>query len=238
MPCENYREALIEAAAADTALSYELRSHLDACASCRAAFTGEQQLFAAIDTGLRARANAEMPESLLPRVRAQLSERPVLRRAWIPAFGGIGIAAALVVVFSLARNSPRVGVEPNQGAISAARSAPLATNQPAPAAILPLEIAQTVPQHGRVGTANSAPIVVAAGVEAEVLIPAGQKQAINALLAGFRQGDIRADALPAETPEKPFEELEVSPLDISPIEIKPLPDLGGESATPDENTRR
>src|SRR5277367_1821229 len=72
MPCENYREALTEAAAADAVPSGELRSHLDACASCRTAFTEEQQLFAAIDTGLRASANSDVPATFLPRVRANL----------------------------------------------------------------------------------------------------------------------------------------------------------------------
>ena len=81
MPCENYREALTEAAAADAVPSGELRSHLDACASCRVAFTEEQQLFAAIDTGVRASANAEVPASLLPRVRVQLNEQSVPERS-------------------------------------------------------------------------------------------------------------------------------------------------------------
>lgn len=238
MPCENYREALIDAATAGSAPSRELRSHLDACASCRAAFTEEQQLFAAIDTGLRATSNAEVPASLLPRVRAQLSEQPFSHRSWIPAFAGAGIAAALVFAFVLARKSARVGLEPNPPTVSAVHDVSPVRNQPITSAAAPLEIARTPRKHAGVGTVNTAPAVDAAGVEAEVLIPEGQKAALDVLIARLRKGEVQGDALLAENPEKPLETLEVSPLDITPIEIKPLPDLGMKSTAPDEKTGR
>ena len=238
MPCENYREALIEAAAADIAVSRELRSHLDACAPCRAAFAEEQQLFAAIDQGLRVTANADVSASLFPRVRAQLSERPVSRRAWTPAFAGIGIAAALVVLFSVARKPARNGVDANPQTISATHNLPSAVNQPGPPTIAPPEIARTSRKHARIGIVKIAPAAVAASTEAEVLIPSGQKQAVDALLTTLQQGGLRTDGLVRESAEKPLETLEVSPLDISPIDIKPLPDVETKSTAPDEKTGR
>jgi hypothetical protein len=238
MPCENYREALVDAAAAESAPSRELRSHLDACASCRTAFAEEQQLFAAIDTGLRATANAEVPASLLPRVRAQLSEQPVSNSVWVPAFAGVALAAVLVFAFFLARKPTRVDVEPNPVAISTAPNAPPAGNQPATPAIVPLEVARSARKHSGMSMAKTTPAAVATSTTAQVLIPAGQKQALDVLLARLQQGDLQSDALPVERPDKPLETLEVSPLDILPIEIKPLPEVGTESATPDEKTGR
>ncbi len=239
MPCENYREALIEAAGVDPALSRELRSHLDACACCRAAFSEEQQLFAAIDSGLRATANAEVPASFFPRVRAQLVGRPALRRSWIPAFAGVGIAAALIVALVLARRPARNGSVANPQAVTEAQNAPPVRNQPVTSAAVrvPAEIARTARKRARVETANTALARDAASVEAEVLIPAGQKHAMDVLLAGLQKGEVQPEALLAEKPEEPLKTLAVSPLDILPIEIKPLPESETNSATPEEKTR-
>ncbi|MGC2527233.1 MAG: hypothetical protein WA639_05775 [Candidatus Acidiferrum sp.] len=238
MPCENYREALIDAAAAGSTPSRELRSHLEACASCRAAFADEMQLFAAIDQSLRVTVNADVPASLLPRVRADLNERPASRRSWIPAFAGVGIAAVLVVALVLARKSARVGVEPNPLAIPSAHNFPSVANPPMTPAIAPQEMAWATRKHIRVGALKTAPAVEAAGVEAEVLIPVGQKRALDVLLAKLRQGELQAEGVPIERFEKPIEILEVSPLDISPIEIKPLPDVNAEAASPESKTKR
>ena len=83
MLCEHYKEALIEAAASGAEPHGDLRAHLDGCAGCRAAFEQEQALFASIDDGLRVTANADVPASLLPRVRAQLSGQSVARGSWM-----------------------------------------------------------------------------------------------------------------------------------------------------------
>ena len=79
MLCEHYKEALIEAAASGAEPHGDLRAHLDGCAGCRAAFEQEQALFASIDGGLRVTANADVPASLLPRVRARLHAEPFRR---------------------------------------------------------------------------------------------------------------------------------------------------------------
>lgn len=160
------------------------------------------------------------------------------RRFWVPAFAGIGIAAALVVALVLARKPARNGVEANLQAISAARNVLPAVNQPATPAGAPFEALRTARKHTRVGAVKTAPAVAAVGVEEEVLIPAGEKHAVDVLLVRLQQGDLPADALPVEGREKPSKILEVSPVDISPIEIHPLPDVESKSAAPDEKTRR
>jgi hypothetical protein len=94
---------LIEAAASGSQPQGELRVHLDACAACRAAFEQEQSLFASIDAGLYATANAEVPASLLPRVRARLDEESAPRRIWVTNWLVLASATVMVVAFFAAR---------------------------------------------------------------------------------------------------------------------------------------
>jgi hypothetical protein len=103
MPCQHYKEALIEAAASGSEPQRELRAHLDACAACRGAFEQEQSLFASIDAGLHVAANAEVPGSLLPRVRARLDEESAPRRSWLINWLVLASAAVMVVAFLTAR---------------------------------------------------------------------------------------------------------------------------------------
>ena len=227
MPCENYREALTEAAAADSAPSSELSSHLDGCASCRAAFAEERQLFAAVDAGLRASANAEVPASLLPRVRAKLNELAVPRRSWIPAFAAIAAAAAIVIGIVFVRGVGRRVPEQGPQMAAAARSVVPPETKTVPVAVPHVETSAP-PSKGRLHRPlRIAP--VAPVEEVAVLIPAGQKQAIDALLTSVQLGEVKADVLLAERPDEPLQALEVSPLAISPIEVKPLADVGAES---------
>jgi hypothetical protein len=235
MSCENYREALTEAAATNAALSSELHSHLDGCASCRAAFAEERQLFAAVDTGLRAHANAEVPASLLPGVRTKLNELSVPRRSWIPAFAAIAAALALVIGIVFVRGVGRLVPEQVPQMAAAARSVAPSETKTVPATVPHVETSAP-PSNGKptrpVRIAPVAPVE-----EVAVLIPAGQKQAIDALLASVQQGKVEANVLLAEKPKGTLEELQVSPLEISPIDMKPLADVSPESPSENGKTR-
>ena len=70
-----------------------------------------------------------------------------------------------------------------------------------------------------------------------MLIPAGQKEVMDAFLAGLRRGVLKPEGLLAKKPEQPLQDLQVSPLDISPIEVKPLADVSGEAAPESETAR-
>ena len=103
MPCKPYKDALIEAAATRTEPQGDLRAHLAACTDCRIAFEQEQSLFAAIEAGLQVAANAEVPASFLPRVRARLDEESAPRRIWAANWLVLASAAVIVVGFFAAR---------------------------------------------------------------------------------------------------------------------------------------
>src|SRR5690349_9741660 len=101
MPCEKYREPLSEAAArGERELPRDVRAHLDSCRECSAGFEEEQQLFAAIDLGVQRIANAEVPISLFPRVRASLDREVSPRGSFLAyfVFAGAAICALVVVV--------------------------------------------------------------------------------------------------------------------------------------------
>ncbi len=236
MPCENYREALIEAAAADTQPSRELRSHLDACASCRASFAEEMQLFAAIDSSLHTAANEDVPASLLPRVRMRLSEQRVANRLWLPIVATIAAAAAIVTiaiarwperenlartapVSSVASNTPPARVPVLQDVTSLSAPSGHATGR------------KTVPQSRRISVPQPA-------LDTVVLVPSGQKEAVDALLLGLRKGTVKSSILVADKDVQPPQELQVSPLAIPPMEIKPLADPSEESSSEKRETSR
>jgi hypothetical protein len=109
MSCEPYSKSLTDAAAAGESLSYPLQQHLASCESCRGAFALEQSLFSAIDFGLRAATNSEVPATLLPRVRAGIVDAPQPRRF---SFSNLAMAstalgtAAIVAFFYLQSRAP------------------------------------------------------------------------------------------------------------------------------------
>lgn len=236
MLCEDYRETLTEAAARNSAPSPELRSHLDACGPCRAAFTEELQLYAAIDTGVRAMANAEVAAALLPRVQAQLSEQNVARRSWFPVSAAIATAAAIVMVIVLVRSHGRDAVETDSPVGSIALSVAPAETKPALPEAISLEKLDLATKNR---TVRAVPIVPAPKIEeVAVLIPAGQRQAIDALLMDVQVGKVDGELLLARTPERKLEELEVTPLVVSPIEVKPLAGVSAASVEQNKSTRR
>jgi hypothetical protein len=234
--CGYYREALTDAVVEGVEPSRELRLHLDACASCLLAFTEEVQLFAAIDTGLRASANAEVPASLLPRVRVQLNEQPVPRHSWVPIGAAVasGVVLLAVIMFVRALGSGAAGV--NRDVNSLAHDVPRPVIQAVSPGIASVERASKTEEHRSFRPVRNGR--VAQAEELTVLIPAGQKQAVNALLASVREGKAKENFLLAEEVGGPTKETGVAPLVILPIEVKPLDDLSAEPPSEDGKTKR
>ena len=223
MLCEGYKDSLIDAAASGAALSGELREHLAECASCRATFAQEQSLFAAIDTGLHAAANAETPPSLLPPVRARLDEIPIPRLGWVQALvfasAGVGLAS---VVFLMA-SPPRVARQ------EAAKQGPVAI----PASISPVintnrqtssegsQIA-AIPFHHSRTSQDSTNSHSAPSSNPEVLVPPDERDGLAQLVAGLSEYRDLAAALLPRVPQKNDSLIGVDRLQIDALEIKPL----------------
>ncbi len=221
MPCEPYQNALIEAAASGTAPQSKLRAHLAACAACRTVFAQEQSLFSSMDEGLRAAANAEVPASLLPRVRARLAEEAAPRRSWgFPSFVLAG-AAVLVVTLLVARTARDTHIEqpPSNRASasitsSAARQQPQAqTSNPAPS------VSGNSIAHPQVtATRLPARLAFSAAHESmpEILVPPDQE----VLLVSYAEQWRERKRLPLIATN--FDATNLSPLQIAPIQIVQL----------------
>ncbi|HYL63928.1 MAG TPA: hypothetical protein VE077_15020 [Candidatus Methylomirabilis sp.] len=237
MPCEHYREALTETVAADSALARELREHLEECPPCREFFAQEQQLFAGIDSGVRVVANPEVPAAFLLRVRVGLNEQRVPRRSWFTLGAALASAAVLLTIVLLVRGHGRHSSQPNLQGNAVARG-----GAPAEAAGIPTRVVASRTQAARHRSRERSPRVAAASAvppaEVRVLLPAGQKEAMDALLIALRTGAVDGDILVADKPETSSQDGVASPPAISPIEIKPLPPVSEEPAPESQKTGR
>jgi hypothetical protein len=228
MPCENYREALMETAATNSAPSRELRSHLDACVSCCAAFTEELQLSAAIDTGVRAIANTEVPRSFLPRVRASLEDVSASQRRWTP-FLIFAAASTAIVLTAFIVTRPHHAANNDQAKqiysvpsretpeIPARREA---TGTPA--------IVASNGSHRTLRWRNFASTNSASSNQLEVIVPPDEREAFARFVASMQDRRDGALTLVTSGPEKKDDPISVAPLQIAKLEVRRLEGLEGE----------
>ncbi|HEV1994992.1 MAG TPA: hypothetical protein VGR03_11730 [Candidatus Acidoferrum sp.] len=225
MPCKHYKNALIEAAASGAQPQGELRAHLADCASCCATFAQEQALFSSIDAGLYVTANAELPASLLPRVRARLDEEGIPRRNWVTAGFVLASAAAIVIALFTARVVWRTngehqpvesvanksvsapGVQPPQGQFAIA---PPVKKDSTSQLQVPL-VRNPVPPRA-FSTRNSMP---------EVLVPRDQEVLLVHYADQWR-GRKRAPLVAADSDETTLTSLQVAPIQIAQLDVKLL----------------
>ncbi len=222
MPCEPYQNALIEAAASGTAPQDELHAHLAACAACRTAFAQEQSLFSSMDEGLRAAANAEVPASLLPRVRARLAEEAAPRRMWTqPLIFAAASAALAFAIFLVVR--PQHTRPDNQ-----AKQTPQIPVSETPATNVGGQNSdpstRVVSSNVNNSRSSVRPTLLhpVASSEPEVLVPSDEREAFSRFVFTVQQHRDVAAALLAPSPKKQDALVTVEPLQIADLEVKPL----------------
>jgi hypothetical protein len=164
-----------------------------------------------------------------------LNELSVPRRSWIPTYLAVASAVALVIAIVFVRGVRRSDTEQNLRTTAAARGVVPPETKTFPPAVPHVETSAP-PSKGKLRPPLRIP-PAAPVEETAVLIPAGQKQAIDAFLASVQQGKVEANVLLAEKPKGTLEELQVSPLDISPIEVKPLANVSAESRSENGKTK-
>ncbi len=225
MPCEHYKNALIDAAAAGAEPLGELRAHLVECASCSASFAEEQALFAGIDSSLHSAVNTEVPPSLLPRVRLGLDEiasaQPHWNLGWTVVVSAAFVSALLFFAFAIRQN--RFTVHPIEAV----------TNQPGTPKIAGLAKGPLVSTpSGKSGSLSPRPRAVARSSRSpelplsarsapEVLVSHDQEL----LLASYaRQWSSRkrAPLIAGDTNPSAVALLEVSLIQIPELDVKPL----------------
>jgi len=226
MLCQHYKEALIETAASSAQAQGELRAHLDACASCRAAFEEEQSLFATIDAGLHVTANPEVPASLLPRVRARLDEASAPRRIWATNWLVLASAAVMVVAFFTARAvwRPNVVQKPAEtaGKTSVPPKVTPSPRNPTPVVAPPVEKNSDSPRQlviARNPTARET--LVRGNAMPEVLVPRDQEILLTEYAEQWHLHK-RAPLLAQDSGATILAPLQVAPIQIAELDVKLL----------------
>jgi len=209
-------------AASSTAPQGELRVHLFNCAACRAAFAQEQSLFSSMDEGLRAAANADVPPSLLPRVRARLAEEAAPRRMWTQPIIFAASAALALAIFlfvrpyhtrpdNQAKQTPQIPVSVTPGAnVSRGQNSGPATQGVSPNVNNPKT------------RGHSTFLRSVASSQPEVLVPLDEREAFARFVFTVEQRRDVAAALLAPSPKKQDALATVEPLQITNLDVKPL----------------
>jgi hypothetical protein len=222
MPCEHFKNALIEAAANGAEPQGELRAHLNVCLDCRAAFEQEQSLFASIDTGLHVTANPEVPPSLLPRVRARLDEEIAPQRRWIQhlVFATVSVAL-LFAIFLFARPHPSRPDNRAKHLPQISVSEPPATNAHNQNSVPGTQIlSSNVNNSQRRG--RSTLLRTVASNQPEVLVPPDEREALARFVVVLQEHREVALALVTPAPQTKDEPASLEPLQIKGLEIKTL----------------
>jgi hypothetical protein len=239
---------LIEKALADT--DPALTAHLATCAECRAELAAQSALQERITSGIAAMVADEPSPALLTRVRAEIASIETPRTAnWMQwAIAGVTVTAfAIVAMWMIGRPSARINSVGNLP-VQTASSAPVSA-APAPIQVAPSQevsqLKKTVVRENRsvrsVAHVNS-PMIVAAAVKvaqpvvtaaannphSEIIVPAGQREAVLRLVNALRTGRVDAASLMRTTQPG-----DVAPLAIAPLEVKPL--NGGGSDGPGDD---
>ena len=223
MLCEHKKSALTEAAAAGH-IPASLQTQLASCESCRAAFAEEQALFAAVDSSLRAAANAEIPTSLVPRLRDTVYAQPVTPPSRLFAWSSLAAACAVAAVAIFLARLPRTSTSPTI-------LMPLASEpQLSPQGLQPVAPAPRVRATAK-ATARAAarPVALQAKSapknfkEPRVIVPPDEREAYQQFIAALQHDEGIARALATPQPaDPPNASLAAAPLEIANLKIKLL----------------
>lgn len=226
MFCESYRKSLTEAAVRGEDLSGAPRLHAAACVACREALDQERALLRAIDGALQTVANAEVPASLVPRVRAQIAA-PSGKASWRTPV--LVFATALLVVGASVL-SPRLHWPATQRLTVAkepARAAPVefAVNDgeirlPAPSA---RAVRRRFPIRQKVSVA-----AIRAPFGSEVLVSPEEQAGLRHYAALLRTRSLNdsARATAARDDDSGIRPLEIAEIDLKQLAIDPLENGG------------
>jgi len=227
MDCEEYAVLMLDAAlgAPASGREAELRTHIPACAACRAAQQDAAALAAAVGGGVAAVVAGEPSPQFAARLRARIAAEPA-PVAW-PWFAGwrssLGVAVAAAAAFLLLRMPHHaVPAPPNVPAASLSARAPdLPVTRTAPATVR-RAIARE-PHRARNG-ADASPFA-----HPEILVPKGQLALavwLDDALTGRKLDGRQIAALDERVAAK----LEVKAIEIAPLEVPSLASPGNASA--------
>jgi hypothetical protein len=236
MACAEYKEKLIEAALdpwSDAVHEMQFVRHVETCAACRAELDRQRALYEQIEDGVAALVGVQAPAAIAARVRQEIAAEKnsfTFRNfGWLSAAAVAAIAVAFAVMMRVphrsatnnnataANLSSRVATAPTSGTHSVDRQ-PATTRTPHVAA----QIVHAVTRVQQPELIDEAVTATIGPPRLQVIVPAGQREAVLRLAAALQTGRVDAASL-----IRPLESFEPAELKIAPLEIKPL--------VPDEN---
>lgn len=97
MNCRQCQKRILDAfAAAEAAPPDVVVEHKQNCGPCQAYYELQAGFFRRLEEGIKVMANEEVPPSLVPRVKARLTQELPSASAWAPAWGMAAVAAAVL----------------------------------------------------------------------------------------------------------------------------------------------
>lgn len=227
MFCEAYKKPLSDAAASGETLSHSMQQHLASCGSCHAAFAEEQSLVAAIDSGLRAVTNSEVPATLIPRVRVAMNNEPAKQpgfQKWILVGTVVCCALVVAITLQLRHRDPPVPVRIVTAQTPTVPSPRRENLQP----FVPSAAHENPRRASEAKTAQPGPGDRATSIAAEVLVPDEERDAFAKFLTRERTQPAKSTAAVLLAPEAPKNLNPLPPVEIASLRVLPL---NGEEGT-------
>lgn len=223
MNCKYHQEKIVELLAAGEDLpTAEVAAHQNSCISCTEFYATQQKLFHSVDAGLRFLVDQPVPPSLLPAVRARLDDIPVARRAWIPRWPAVVVAAVAILALTVSYALRRPANHPSapENTLIASGS----VDNPQPAAQLPNVRAKLSPMPRR----RPAVPGNSATATSEVIVLAEERQAFARFVAEVPEERDVAVALTRPAPSEADDPVEIALLQIDGLDVKPLESMARE----------
>lgn len=226
MNCALVQKQIVDSLAAEqTLLPAEVALHLKNCPACQACYEEQRRLFRSLGTSLEALANAEVPPSLLPRVRARVEGQPPSRRVgfygW--SFASIAVAAILLLSFGWIRHRPASNPALANVTAEIARTVIPEPVKPVAVAEAPEVTAAARVRAKRPGPRPSIPVATESATE--VIVLPEERAAFARFVAQVPEDPAVALALTHPAPNGNQAPIEIALLTIKPLDVKPLEPL-------------
>ncbi len=228
MSCERYAPAIDDhACGAD--LAPDVAAHVASCVGCAGRLAQQRRAIEGLDAELQQMLAVEPSPFFVQRVQAHVNPSPA-PRGWSGFWwSGLAAAAAVVIVAtSLTMREPRGGSSPQARPETPSQTQTTAANPPESSPAIrdsPATGADRPPIAPRRRT--QPPAVTATSVRAqaepEVLVPAGQMQAVGRYMTLLRSGRLDTSSLEAKAErDSTPEELLLGALEIRPMTVTEL----------------
>ncbi len=221
MNCKQCQEKIVESLAAGAAqLSREAFDHQQTCPVCREFHDAQASLFRSMDACLHAMVNQAIPPSLLPGVRARLSQEQVAGRGLISHWSFAVVAATALLAAGVGFVRHRSESLPNF--VESGKAASGSVSNSVPAAQTLQKPVITLPSRAHRLAISAAPPPTASEATPEVIVFPEERQAFVRFVAELPTEQQVALALTQPAPAPEDVPVEIALLQIEGLELRPL----------------